>query len=601
LFLSLFILDLTLRIFYINNIKFYNWYYLVPNLFSLLWISFILGITKNLKNKIGVTFYLFNYILYLIIYISQSIYFSYFTSFYDFSVLEFAGEGAAYFDTVLLNVKYWVIITVLLSVYLTIKGLKIIKYNSKIKIKKIIYLIIIFIVIHLITPSFLGQTKKSISWDDWRNPRSIYKSFNDNNKSFMISGLYEYTFRDFYITYIKKNNKLTLEEEKVLKENFISSKIGESNKYTGIFSGKNLILIQLESIENFLITKEIMPTTYKMMNSSINFVNHYSFTSGGGSTFNSEFMVNTGYSSAYNYNQSAYSFSRNNYKYSLPNILKEYNYESNAFHMNTSEYYSRGANYKSFGYKNYYGLKDQDSYKGNTNYWLDRELILNSDFNKLLFSAEDLFMNYIITYSAHMPFSSSKGTCSKLTDKVALTELECLKIQAKETDYFMKLLLEDLEKKDKLNDTVIVVFSDHYLYTLENKNILDDYKTTDNQLINHTPFFIWTNKQNKQEIKKVNSQLDILPTILNLMGVKYYSNYYLGEDILSDSFYPLVFFPDGSWYNGFTYVKDGKYLSGKKMEEKNINDINLLVKRKMALNDAVMKSDFFNKINSIRN
>ena len=43
-------------------------------------------------------------------------------------------------------------------------------------------------------------------------------------------------------------------------------------------------------------------------------------------------------------------------------------------------------------------------------------------------------------------------------------------------------------------------------------------------------------------IKKINSQLDILPTILNLMGVDYYQNYYLGSDILSPNYSELVFF-----------------------------------------------------------
>ena len=56
--------------------------------------------------------------------------------------------------------------------------------------------------------------------------------------------------------------------------------------------------------------------------------------------------------------------------------------------MNSGEYYSRGANYKSFGYSNYYGLKTLNNYKGNNNYWLDRELILNEKFNELLFKEE---------------------------------------------------------------------------------------------------------------------------------------------------------------------------------------------------------------------
>ena len=602
LFLSLYLLDISLRFFYYSQIKFYHCYKFVPNLFSIIWIVLILSLTKLFKSKVGKSIYILYYVFYLIIFLVQSIYFSYFTIFFDFSVMILAGEGIDYLDTILANVKIWVIFISCLSIYLTIKGLKNIKHNDKFNTKKLFIVLVCFTLLHFTLPYLLGNIRTSVEWDDWRNPRTVYNTFNDHNKSMMVSGLFEYTVRDYYVSFIRNNEKITPEEEKILKENFDNPTVNEKNNYSGILAGKNLILIQLESIDNFLITPEIMPTTYELMKNSINFTNHYSFTSGGGSTFNSEYMVNTGYSTAYNYNLSAYSFSRNDYSYSLPNLLKTYNYVSNAFHMNTGEYYSRTANYKSFGYNNFYSLKNQKVYKENTNYWLDRELILNEEFNKLLFKNENnsLFMNYIITYSAHMPFNSSKGTCSLLTNIEGLTELECLKLQAKETDYFIKLLLEDLAKKDMLKNTVIVAFSDHYLYTLEDKTILDKHKKTDSQLINHTPFFIWSNGDHKKTIKKINSQLDILPTILNLMGVDYYQNYYLGSDILSPNYSELVFFPDGSWYNGSTYIKDGEYSFGKKLSEEKINQINIDVKRKMMLNDAVMKSNYFSKINSIR-
>ncbi|MDD4706553.1 MAG: LTA synthase family protein, partial [Bacilli bacterium] len=348
--------------------------------------------------------------------------------------------------------------------------------------------------------------------------------------------------------------------------------------------------------DDFLVNQKVMPTTYKMMKNSINFTKHYSFTSGGGSTFNSEFMVNTGYSSAYHYNQSAYSFSRNNYDYSLPNLLRKLGYKSNVFHMNTSEYYSRGVNYKSFGFDNYYGLKDTSKYHNNTDYWLDRELIFNNVFNKFIFNNEGLSMSFIITYSAHMPYKTTRGTCSMLTKEQGLTEYECLKLQAKETDYFMSLLLENLEKKNMLDNTIIMAFTDHYLYTLEDKSLLDKYKVTENNLINKTPFFIWSNGDYKKTVKKTNSQLDILPTILNLFGIEYYSNYYIGNDILDPSYQELVFFPDGSWYDGKSYIANGEYQFGRKININKLNENNVNVKRKMTLNDAVMKSNYFNNL-----
>lgn len=592
LFLSLFILDLFLRLSHNSSINYYKWYKIIPNLLSIIWILLILFLTKLFKNKIGKTIYLICYIFNLIMFLVHSIYYSYFNQFFDWSVMQVAGEGTAYFSSVFSNIKPLEIIIIIISIFLTISGIKNIKHSTKFNIKKFILIISIFICGKFLLPLGLGNNNSEVEWDDWRNARRIYNNYNDNNKSLMVSGLFEYNIRNFYINFIKDNNTLNEKEEKILEENFKNNKEAETNNYTGIFKGKNLIIVQLESIDNFLVKKNIMPTIYKISNNSLNFENHYSFTSGGGSTFNSEFMVNTGYSSAYNYNQSAYTFSRNSYPYSLPNLFKKEGYTVNAFHMNTAEYYSRKVNYEAFGYDNYYGLKDQDIYNDNE-YWLDTELINNKTFNSKMFNKNKPFVSYIITYTAHMPYTTEKGNCQKLTNKTGLTEYECLKIQAKETDDMFKLLLENLQEKDLLDNTVIVAFADHYIYTLEDKTILEKYKETSNNLINHTPFFIYDGGNTSKNIKGANSQLDILPTILNLFGINYNENNYIGRDILNPKYDPLVFFPDGSWYDGSTYVENGEYSSGKRIKQNKIEEYNKLVKRKMILNDAVIKSDYF--------
>ena len=106
---------------------------------------------------------------------------------------------------------------------------------------------------------------------------------------------------------------------------------------------------------------------------------------------------------------------------------------------------------------------------------------------------------------------------------------------------------------------------------------------------------IYDNGNTKTTIKVVNSQLDILPTILNLFGIEYYPNNYIGRDILDSKFDPLVFFSDGSWYNGSTYVTNGEDITGKNISNQKLEKYNLIVKRKMLLNDAVIKSDYFDK------
>ena len=174
-----------------------------------------------------------------------------------------------------------------------------------------------------------------------------------------------------------------------------------------------------------------------------------------------------------------------------------------------------------------------------------------------------------------------------------MSEEECVRRQASETDYMMQLLIENLKEKDLLDDTIIVVFTDHYLYTLEDKTILDKYKNTDNNLINRTPFFIWGKGVSKTSVKKVTSQLNILPTILNLFGVDYNSNNYIGEDALDNSYNGIVFFSDYSWYDGNVYVENGEVTNNKKITPEKLEEKNFYVNNLTRKNDLTLKYDYF--------
>ena len=428
-----------------------------------------------------------------------------------------------------------------------------------------------------------------------------------------ISGIYEYSVRNFYITFIKAKKTTNEEDITFLEEEYSKEEENYQTNYTGKYKDKNLILLQLEGIDNWLITKEDTPTLYKMMNNSINFTNHYSYYNGGGSTFNSEFAVNTGFITPLSYTQNAYTFNKNTFPYSLAHLFKNMGYSVNAFHMNDSEYYSRGTNYKNWGYENYYGLKELGVYKDDS-YTLDRELILNETFSEKMFP-EEKFVDYIITYSGHLPFTTEKGVCRKLViedvlkkenleelpnDYIlpTLTEEECARRQAKETDYMVELLLNKLTEKNLIDNTVIVVFTDHYLYTLSDQTILDKYKETKNNLINKTPFFIWDNEVSKKKITSVTSQLNILPTLLNLYGLEYHPNYYIGEDALNDNYHGKVFFSDYSWYDGNVYVDGGIVTNNKSIDPISLEDKNYYINYIIRKNDLTLKYDYFKKIES---
>ena len=639
-------MDLITRIFG-YNIDFYEINGISPNLFTLSWIILFIGISLSLKKKIGKKIYLFTNIFFLIIFLTNNIYYSMTSTFFDFNLLESASEGSPYILDTIKNANPLVYLSSIFIIYLIYLGYKKIPYKTKNNKLSLIIIILLFIIIHTYTPSTLGKANEKLTWSSWKNPRNIYNSFNDSNKSLKISGLYEYTFRNFYVTYLKTAEEENEEDELFLEQAF--AEYGEyKNKYTNLFKSKNLILVQLEGTDNWLINEKDTPTLYNMMKNSFNFTNHYSYYNGGGSTFNSEFAVNTGFITPLSYTQNAYTFNKNSFPYSLANLFKKDGYIVNAFHMNTGEYYSRTTNYINWGYNNYYGLIDIKDYKDES-YTLDRELILNEEFNELMFPNDTNFVDYIITYSGHLPFSNTKGVCKYLTtediikdlglfekynqgliktsykkednplnsnltlilkesfidnteEKIHeipikdMTEEECVRRQAKETDYMMELLLQNLEEKNLIDNTVIVVFTDHYLYTLEDKTILSQYKETNNNLINKTPFFIWSkNLKEKKNIKEPTSQLNILPTVLNLFGINHNPNNYIGKDALNPSYDGIVFFSDYSWYDGNVYVENGevtnnKNISYNKLEEKNYY-INYITKK----NDLALKFNYFKR------
>ena len=612
------------------NIDFYDITGVSPNLFTITWIILFVGVTLSFKKKTGKKLYLILNLFYLIIFLVNNVYYSMTNTFFDFNLLESAHEGSPYVIDAIKNCNPIIYLLTILIIYLIYRGYKKIPYKTHNKPLYGIISIIIFIILHTITPITLGKANEELTWSSWKNPRNIYLSFNDANKSLKISGLYEYTTRNFYVTYLKTDKEENLEDKEFLNQAFLD--YGEyQNKYTNLFKNKNLILIQLEGVDDWLLNETDTPTLYQMMKKSINFTNHYSYYNGGGSTFNSEFAVNTGFITPLSYTQNAYTFNKNSFPYSLANLFKKNGYIINAFHMNSGEYYSRTANYLNWGYDNYYGLIDIADYEDKS-YTLDRELILNEKFNELIFPNDTNFVDYIITYSSHMPFDTTKGVCKLLynldtqenednldnsdssttnqtdtndleladdtIEEIPLTEEECVRRQVKETDYMVELLLKNLEEKNLLDNTVIVVFTDHYLYTLEDKTILDKYKETSNNLINHTPFFIWSNDITKTTIKEPTSQLNILPTILNLFGIEEYNpNNYIGEDALNPKYDGIVFFSDYSWYDGNVYVENGEVINNKnisydKLEEKNYY-INYITKK----NDLALKFNYFKKIN----
>ncbi len=576
-----------------------------PTLFTLSWIVLFVGLIACLKGIGGKILYWILFTTFLILAVTHSVYLGLTNYYFSFHLILLAEEGSSYIWDTIKNANPLIYLVALIFIVLAYFISKKIPKQDKFDVKKFITIIIIFFVTHITSILALGPANDNLKWNSFNKPKNIYNSYSDSNKSLKISGLYEYSFRSFYVTFLKPEEKIRKEDKEFLNNVYNNSIANVENNYTGIFEGKNIILLQLEGIDDWVFNKKDMPNLYSLLKNSIYFTDHYSMYTGGGSTFNSEFSVNTGFTTPLSYIANVYNFNTNTFKTTLPKEFKKRGYSTNAFHMNSGDFYSRAVNYKSWGYDNYYGLADIKDYKNLEN-TLDRELILNKTFYDKMFKQKGPFLHYIITYSPHTPFTTESDVGKLLAEEKygndipKMTEEECVKLSVRETDYMVELLIQALKDNGLYDNTVIVAFSDHYLYTLEDKSILKKYKDTDSNLINHTPFFIWSSDLEKQSINKTTMQTNVLPTILNLFGFDYNTNEFIGKDALSNEYEGYAFFSDYSWYNGKVYVMgedvyvmDKKSKTDRSIPKRKINKISEEISNKIRQNDLTLRYNYF--------
>lgn len=589
--LSLLITDFGTRFLIYKDINFVSLFYLPPLMFTITYILIILLIYL-LKPKLGKIIYIIFTIIFNIYALAQIIHFNILDRILTITDILVVDQAANMTEYVLRQIKLEYLIPSLISIILTVITLNLTKKTkitiSKNKKNKIIILFIILIILtKTLAITSLGNKVNDEDWNFWNTEKNIYIDYNSPSRSFIISGLYEYAFRDIY-TYFrdltKKENNDDIKEISSYIKNLNYTK--ENNEYTNIFKDKNLIMIMMESIDSWLVNEETMPTLTKLKNTGINFENRYSPTFGGGSTINTEFASLTGLYATIT-NKPIYKYDENNFDYSLPNLFKENGYKVNSVHMNTGSFYNRNNFHITLGFENHYALSDIIK---NTNFQYDTNLIKNNESYNYIINKENKFFTLITTYSAHVPYINNE-LCKNLdTTKFQIKndeETTCAKTLANETDNFIKLLIEKLEQDNLLDDTIIVLYTDHYAYGYSDTSKWTNINDT--KLSQQTTFVIWNNKIEHQNIETYNDTVDIPVTLFNMFGINYNPNLYMGTDIFSNYHEEFIYF------NDYTWLTKDLYYTGQSTKNNNkyIKNISNKVNKKIQINEKMINSNFY--------
>ncbi len=523
---------------YTTCTRFLNFFY------ALLFAYIVCNMPKKLSKIVYLLICILNILLvianYLLLNIKDSA-----LSIYD---LNNAGEGMRYlnFTIKFFNAKFILILVIATIIYIV--GYLILRKadSQKNAIEKIISIILIFLIFSFGRSEAYHklETYEADTWGESSFPRYYADNFINSKKSLTVLGLYEYHVKDIK-NYIQENTSKPLsdsEMRKIIKSRKITL---EKNDYTGLLKGKNVIMILLESVDNILLTKENMPYLSSIREKGINFTNRYGYS------IATNFVENTSLSGYY---MTGKAQNKNHYYNSLPFMLKKSGYLISSIHQNEAQYYNRDAQHLNLGFDRTFFLADK--YKNNFDYTDDIQLSSNPEFYNYIINKDNnssKFMTYIITLRTHGPYVNT-NQCQNITQS------ECVKNLTNNTDTFVKTLIENLERDNLLNDTVLVFFDDHYSYSYEySEGELEQYygeSIGTNYDLKNIPFFIYNPNIEAKSIDTLVNDIDMVPTLLNLLGIEYDPNVYPGTDVFA-SYHPnLIMLPDGRWYDGKTYSQD---------------------------------------------
>jgi phosphoglycerol transferase MdoB-like AlkP superfamily enzyme len=392
-----------------------------------------------------------------------------------------------------------------------------------------------------------------------------HASMNENKKAESM-GILNY---EVYTIFADTREKQEMIDSKEITQQSVNATKGitepVSPKYWAAAQGKNLIVVQMESFQNFLLGlsidgQEVTPNLNKLMASEHYFNNFYT-NAGQGTTSDAEFVVNTSLYVPHHEVATSSNYMTKELP-SLPKLMKANGYNTATFHTNSVEFWNRKTLYKVLGFDKYY---DQSFYGDDDHiaFGSSDEVLFAKTIPELvkMDAKDNPFYAMVISMSAHhpykMPESKNKMTLPKRYEGTLVGNYILAQNYA---DYAMGQFLDQLKSSGLWEDSVIVFYGDHQgvsLYSLDGneKSLMEEmvgheYGYTD---MFNVPFIVHAPGIDQPTVyTQTGGQIDILPTVANLLGISMKDQLHFGEDLMNQQTNLLPvrhFLPTGSFIN----------------------------------------------------
>lgn len=381
------------------------------------------------------------------------------------------------------------------------------------------------------------------------------------------------------------------------------------NQYTGMFAGKNLIMISAEAFTREVIRKDLTPTLYRLYTKGICMTDYYQQASAGttGGEFQNIFGLLPMKGGA-----SFPSFSQNgNVALTMAYQLNLRNYWGKAYHNNSYTFYSRNKTHNRLGYsegfmgygngmekyvKKEWPQSDKDMIEGTLTEYIDQE-----HFNV-----------YYMSVSGHNGYDRTNAMTRRNWDKVK--DLDCSdKVKSYlaanlELENALTVLVNALEEKGIADDTVICISADHFPYGLDDNaaygqmkylSELYGYDVRNEIQRDHNAAILWCGCLEDSDpivVDAPTSSIDLLPTLSNLFGLEYDSRLMPGRDVLSDA-EAIYFDRDYNWKTELgTYLASSRTFTPKDantvIPENYVERIKTIVRNKVSYCQSAISSNY---------
>lgn len=393
-----------------------------------------------------------------------------------------------------------------------------------------------------------------------------------------------------------------------------SMKASQKNEYTGMFKGKNLILITAEAFSAEAIDPELTPTLYRMATRGIQFKEYYQ-PAWGGSTSTGEYSVITGLIPTAGVKSIKNTIGKD-MAYTLGNQLQEEGYFSAAYHNGSYTYYDRHLTHENLGYDSFMGIGNGMEEGVQKHLWPESDVEMMA-FTVPQYIDQRPFSIYYMSVSGHCLYNFGGNDMAEknqelVADMEASTTIRAYMASQIELDRALELLIEQLDAAGITDDTVIVISTDHYPYGLEksemwctDKDYLEElygYPANTPFARDHSAWIVWSGCLEDKSPIVVDTptySLDIVPTLSNLFGIEYDSRLLVGRDALSDAD-PLVIFADYSWITdkGRYRASNGVFTpnEGAEIPEGYVEQIKASVKNRFVFSKNVIACNYYSTL-----